>query len=180
MVRARQVDILPHDEDYDFPAWLDIGTADPSPIPTEGGNTLNLPIKKRVGAAVPPFGVDGGRCHGTVFLRPRRSALPIFRLVDRYAESGVTVPSHAKAAVDTSNLSEGFIQVKYIQREKCPHQSADHRAGGIDLYRVTRNNHRQLVRPSLRPSGRRKCTVKEFENPGNRSAPGVQHQRAFL
>lgn len=35
VVRARQVDILPYDEDYDFPAWLDIGTADPSPIPTE-------------------------------------------------------------------------------------------------------------------------------------------------
>ena len=28
-------------------------------------------------------------------------------------QSGVTVLSNAKAAVDTSNLSEGFIQVKY-------------------------------------------------------------------
>ena len=35
VVRARQVDILPLDETYEFPAWLDIGTADPSPIPTE-------------------------------------------------------------------------------------------------------------------------------------------------
>lgn len=35
VVRARQVDILPYDADYDYPAWLDIGTADPSPIPSE-------------------------------------------------------------------------------------------------------------------------------------------------
>ncbi len=35
VVRARQVDSFPYQEDYDYPAWLNIGTVDPSPIPTE-------------------------------------------------------------------------------------------------------------------------------------------------
>lgn len=35
VVRARQVDSFPYRDDYDYPAWLNIGTVNPSPIPTE-------------------------------------------------------------------------------------------------------------------------------------------------
>lgn len=35
VVRARQVDSFPYTEDYDYPDYRNIGTADPSPIPTE-------------------------------------------------------------------------------------------------------------------------------------------------
>ncbi|OUQ22425.1 hypothetical protein B5E80_13675 [Flavonifractor sp. An135] len=35
VVRARQVDSFPYTKDYDYPDYLNIGTADPSPIPTE-------------------------------------------------------------------------------------------------------------------------------------------------
>lgn len=35
IVRARQVATLPYSADYDYPAWQNIGTAEPSPIPSE-------------------------------------------------------------------------------------------------------------------------------------------------
>ena len=35
VVRARQVDSFPYTEDYEYPDYLNIGTVDPSPIPTE-------------------------------------------------------------------------------------------------------------------------------------------------
>lgn len=35
VVRARQVDAFPYSEDYAYPAYLNIGTVDPSPKPTE-------------------------------------------------------------------------------------------------------------------------------------------------
>lgn len=70
---------------------------------------MNLPIKKRVGAAVLALVLTAGVA-GTVFQTwAEASNIPSKTVM----QSGVTVLSNAKAAVDTSNLSEGFIQVKY-------------------------------------------------------------------
>ena len=129
---------------------------------------MNLPIKKRVGAAVLALVLTAGVA-GTVFQTwAEASNIPSKTAM----QSGVTVLSNAKAAVDTSNLSEGFIQVKYTGGKNVRIKVQITRSGGTTYTYNLNNTGSYETFPLTEGDG--SYTVKVFEN-----TSGTKYAQAY-
>ena len=129
---------------------------------------MNRHIQKRVGAAALALLLTAGVA-GTAFqIWAEASNVPSKTVM----HSGVTVLSNAKAAVDTSNLSEGFIQVKYTGGKNVRIKVQITKSGGTTYTYNLNNTGSYETFPLTEGDG--SYTVKVFEN-----TSGTKYAQAY-